>query len=119
MTKTTFTKLVGENEIELRAAQRMLEMTLNLSPNIPERIKQTLRKKIQAVKKMEDLKPIENEVAEQVKTSEQPTQTDGGGCTNGRHCQRLAMESELPELLAQGWRVAAVLPSGKIVVSNE
>jgi integrase len=118
MTKTTFTKLVSENEVELRAAQRMLEMTLNLSPNIPEHVKETLRKKIKAIKKMKDLKPIENEVAEQVKASEQPTQTNRD-CANGYHCQRIVSEADLGAMLAQGWRVAAVLPSGKIVVSNE
>jgi len=119
MTKTTFTKLVGENEIELRAAQRMLEMTLNLSPNIPEHVKQTLRKKIRAVKKIKELKPIEKEVVEQAKTSEKPKTPTNGGCSNGQHCQRIVSETDLGGLLAQGWRVAAVLPSGKIVVSNE
>jgi integrase len=118
MEATTFTKTVGENEIELRAAQRMLEMTLNLSPNIPEHVKATLRKKIRAVKKMKELKPIENEVVEQAKKSEQAKTATDGGCKNG-NCQRIVNESELEGLLAQGWRVAAVLPSGKIVVSNE
>lgn len=118
MNKTTFTKLVSENEVELRAAQRMLEMTLNLSPNIPEHVKATLRKKIRAVKKMKELKPIENEVVEQAKKSEQPKTATDGGFKNG-NCQRIVNETELEVLLAQGWRVAAVLPSGKIVVSNE
>jgi hypothetical protein len=40
-------------------------------------------------------------------------------CSNGNHCQRIVSEKELPTLLAEGWRVSAVLPSGKIVVSNE
>lgn len=41
--------------------------------------------------------------------------------TNGGHadCQRIVSEQELPTLLAEGWRVAAVLPSGKVVVSND
>ena len=38
-----------------------------------------------------------------------------GGCAD---CQRIVSEAELPNLLAQGWRVSAVLPSGKIVVEN-
>jgi integrase len=119
MSKTTFTKVVSENEVELRAAQRMLEMTLNLSPNIPDHIKQTLRKKIRAVKKMKDLKPVENEVTEQAKTSQQPNTETDSGCVDGAHCQRIVNEAELSALLPQGWRVAAVLPSGKIVVGNE
>jgi hypothetical protein len=40
-------------------------------------------------------------------------------CTDGEHCQRMVTEEKLALLLAQGWHVAAVLPSGKIVVSNE
>jgi hypothetical protein len=40
-------------------------------------------------------------------------------CQDGEHCQRVVSEEDLGGLLAQGWRVAAVLPSGKIVVSNE
>ena len=122
MEETTFTKSVSENEIELRAVQRMLEMTLNLSPNIPEHVKEAMLKKIRAVKKMEELKLVENEVAEQVKNGQQ-TQAKAdvarNGCADGQHCQRIAEENDLPGLLVQGWRVAAVLPSGKIVVSNE
>ncbi len=38
-------------------------------------------------------------------------------CQNG-NCQRIVAEKELPPLLAKGWHVAAVLPSGKVVISN-
>ena len=41
------------------------------------------------------------------------------GCADGSNCEKICAESELEVLLTQGWRVAAVLPSGKIVVSNE
>ncbi len=41
-------------------------------------------------------------------------QTNGGRAD----CQRIVSEEELPSLLAQGWRVSAVLPSGKVVVEN-
>lgn len=114
MPATTFTKTVNENEIELRATQRALEMQLNLLQNIPEHVKETMLKKIRAVKKMEDWQPVEKEITEQVKT----TQTNGG-CANGKHCQHIVEESDLSALLAQGWRVSAVLSSGKIVVNNE
>jgi hypothetical protein len=53
---------------------------------------------------------------EQLKAKE--TATDGS-CADGSRCQRVITEMELEPLLTQGWRVAAVLPSGKIVVSNE
>ena len=39
-------------------------------------------------------------------------------CEDGQHCQHIVSEQELPELLAQGGHVAAVLPSGKIVVET-
>jgi hypothetical protein len=61
-----------------------------------------------------------NEEMEQIKKERLRHKTaTNGGCSDGLHCQRLVMEDDLPGLLSQGWRVAAVLPSGKIVVSNE
>lgn len=41
------------------------------------------------------------------------------GKTENEDCQHIIRESELSMWLARGFRVAAVLPSGKIVVSNE
>jgi len=45
----------------------------------------------------------------------------GRSATNGGSidCQKIVSEEELESYLAKGWRVQAVLPSGKIVVSNE
>jgi hypothetical protein len=58
--------------------------------------------------------------AEKAKQNEQqPKTATNGDCPDGKHCQRIVSEAELEDELAQGWRVAAVLPSGKIVVSNE
>jgi integrase len=39
-------------------------------------------------------------------------------CDDGEHCQRVASEEELPELLSQGWHASIVLPSGKIVIEK-
>jgi site-specific recombinase XerC len=50
---------------------------------------------------------------------ENPKTKEENDCSNGEHCQKIVSEADLNEMLAQGWRVAAVLPSGKIVVSNE
>ena len=47
------------------------------------------------------------------------TATDGGNCSDGKHCQRIVSEDELSEMLANGWMFVATLPSGKCVVSNE
>lgn len=44
---------------------------------------------------------------------------DNPNCANGQNCQRIVAEEELPPLLAKGWHVAAVLPSGKVVVSSD
>jgi len=46
---------------------------------------------------------------------ENPTRTNGGSTD----CQKIVVEEELEDYLANGWRVQAVLPSGKIVISNE
>jgi hypothetical protein len=39
-------------------------------------------------------------------------------CKDSEHCQRVASEAELPDLLSQGWHASIVLPSGKIVVER-
>jgi len=44
------------------------------------------------------------------------TRTNGGSATD---CQRIVTEQELAPYLAKGWRVQAVLPSGKVVISDE
>lgn len=48
--------------------------------------------------------------------SESKTAAD---CNDGKHCQKIVGEDELPQLLADGWTFVATLPSGKILVSNE
>lgn len=50
-------------------------------------------------------------------TAHTRTETNGGGSTND--CQKIVTEEELAGYLAKGWRVQAILPSGKIVISNE
>jgi hypothetical protein len=58
------------------------------------------------VMKPDELKKVEKEIRRQTKH-------------NGGDCQKIVSEEELPSILAQGWRVQAVLPSGRVVVSNE
>jgi hypothetical protein len=62
MAETCFSKAAGEEEIEMRAAQRMLEMTVNLSPNMPANVKEAILKKIRASRKMEEIDKIETEL---------------------------------------------------------
>lgn len=61
---------------------------------------------------------IDEEIKALEKAIEQKRIPKKENCLNG-NCQRICEESELPNYLGQGWRVQAVLPSGKIVVSNE
>ena len=63
-----------------------------------------------------EVKALEEKIAKEQKKRQTST---NNGCADGAHCEKICAESELEALLAQGWRVAAVLPSGKIVVSNE
>ena len=39
-------------------------------------------------------------------------------CTDGEHCQKVVNETELPDMLSQGWHASIVLPSGKIVIER-
>jgi integrase/recombinase XerD len=39
-------------------------------------------------------------------------------CEDGQHCQKIVSEAELAKFLEDGWKVSAVLPSGKIVIDN-
>jgi len=39
--------------------------------------------------------------------------------SNEEDCQRIIKEDELDEYLSKGWKVQAILPSGRIVVDNE
>jgi len=82
----------------------------------------------EAVKELEKLRIVlrskkmpklsEEEKVELRKKLEKAKTETNGGCTNGHNCQKIVSEEELPSLLAEGWRVSAVLPSGKIVVEN-
>jgi len=53
-----------------------------------------------------------------LEVKKKPKPKEENDCPNGEHCQRLAAEQELEDLLTQGWRVQAVLPSGKIVIAR-
>jgi integrase len=118
MSETVFTKVVSEDETELRMMEKMLQ-AFGLGDKY--RIR---RKEVERVKKA-PLSIIEQKkIADQIlkergeQENNKKTATDGG-CTNGQHCQRIVSEADLGAMLAQGWRVVCPLPSGKIVVSNE
>ena len=109
MNETTFTKAVSEEDMELLAKKEALKMLAKMQG-----MTEGEMKKIFQLRKVLT-------VADQVKVLEELTEENtatNGGCQNG-NCQRIVSEEELPSLLAQGWRVSAVLPSGRVVVSNE
>jgi hypothetical protein len=102
---------------KFREAVPLLEFTTEMSSTVDERLK--------AVEKiMQDMTPEQRETmqrhgikmyskTEAAKRKERKEKE----CTDG-HCQRVASEAELPELLAEGWHASIVLPSGKIVVER-
>jgi integrase len=112
MSKTTFTKLVSENDVE-KLAKKMTLMTIAKNAGLVENEEEM--KTIWRSRKAATLdKQIE--VLEELTQRKNATNNN---CADGEHCQRIVNETDLGGLLAQGWRVAAVLPSGNIVVSNE
>ena len=100
----------------LSKKETLILMAKNVFGMKDEEIKKVFRS-MRAPRTVEaEVKALEEAIEKEKKRRQTST---NGGCTNGLHCQRIAVEDDLPVLLAQGWRVAAVLPSGKIVVSNE
>jgi len=113
MVETTFAKAVAEEDIELLAEKKALMAIAELM-RIPDQRRKQIFRSIRAAKTPEELARVKDALKE-----EQQNQTaTNGGCQNG-NCQRIVSEEELPSLLAQGWRVSAVLPSGRVVVSKE
>lgn len=55
---------------------------------------------------------------EKLKSLDEGKTEPNGGCANGHNCQKIVSEDELPTCLANGWRVSAVLPSGRVVVEK-
>ena len=77
----------------------------------------TIFRSVRAPRTLEaEIKALEEEIAKEQKRRQAPMDNN---CANGKHCQRIVNEAELEALLTEGWSVAAVLPSGKIVVSND
>ncbi len=111
MPSTIFAKIASQTEIELLAKKEAVKIDARRMGMTEDEIKTVFRSR-RAETTGEQVKILE-ELTEKKKTRHD------GGCPDGEHCQRLVTEEELPGLLAEGWRVAAVLPSGKVVISNE
>jgi integrase len=97
------------SEIEMRKKQ-IRDMAMLLFANEPEKLKalENLLQKSRTVEEVEHglrnimkvWRPMKKEESEE-------------------DCQRIIRESELPQWLKKGWKVQTVLPSGKIIISNE
>jgi hypothetical protein len=117
---------------KFREAVPLLEFTSETPTISKEMIRDEVMKNIEEQKLKEAADRLHIPL-EQVKTAFRQTRGDwekmlralkketatDGGCINGKHCQRIVSEDELPQLLANGWMFVATLPSGKCVVSNE
>ena len=77
----------------------------------------TVFRSVRAPRTLEaEIKALEEVIAKEQKRQKTPANND---CADGEHCQRIVSEADLSGMLSKGWRVAAVLPSGKVVISNE
>lgn len=111
MVDTCWTEMVGTADIRMQAKIDALAAIA--------RSKGVSEATINEIITMCDAKQINKEEAiarlEQLTIEEKPKRTE----LNGGDCQRIVSEEELGEYLAKGWKVQAVLPSGRIVVDNE
>lgn len=120
---------------QLREKYREAVPLLEFTSEKPTVTKEMIREELMKVQMEEQLKAVADKLhipLEQVKMAyrskkgdleaavkmlrkRQPeTATNGGS----HDCQKIVSEQELEPLLAEGWRVAAVLPSGKVVLER-
>jgi len=119
--------LVEQLRDKFREAVPILEFT----SDVPTVSKETLRGEVMKALEEEKMKEIANKYhvsIDQVRTAMRSRKDDweralreeaAKKCKDGKHCQRIVSENELPQLLADSWTFVATLPSGKCVVSNE
>jgi len=117
---------------QLREKYREAVPLLEFTSEKPTVTKEMIKEEVSKMLEDEKLKPIADKyhiTIEQVKVMmrtkgkawlDKALKETGETATNGgcamHNCQRVVSESELENLLAEGYRVAAVLPSGKVVV---
>jgi integrase len=89
---------------EARILTELEHLAPHLRSRMLDRIKETMPMNVQA---MIETSPRILEVLQQARKEDE------------EDCQRVVEEDELTQYLTQGWKVQAVLPSGKIVISNE
>jgi len=115
MQETTYKKMATKENLKLMVQKETLINFAKAQGLTDSELKKIFRSK-KAVTTKEQVKALEQWRDRQTNNAKQ--QQTKPKCEDG-NCQRIVSEAELDSLLTQGWRVAAVLPSGKIVVSNE
>ena len=118
MSETCFTKAVAEGDMETIAKKQALLMIAKSFGMDEEQVKKAFRQKARHLGR--ELNVEEEIEALEELTKKPKTETNGGShvCSDGEHCQKVVSEQELEPLLAQGWRVVATLPSGRIVLER-
>jgi len=118
MEETCFIKPVSEQEMELLAKKQAAIMLLKIQGTTETEIKKIFRgRKVSTL--AGEVKILDELIEVMKKEQEQQRNATNNNCADGHNCQRIVSEDELSPLLASGWHVAAVLPSGKVVISNE
>jgi hypothetical protein len=109
MSKTTFTKTLSENYVE-KLAKKMTLMTIAKNAGLVEN-----EEEMKAIWRSRKATRLDKQIEVLEELTERKNTKNNNNCPDGEYCQRTVSEAELGGLLVEGWRVAAVLPSGKIV----
>jgi len=94
--------------------EEIMEALKNVSPQQREAMWATMSAFL-PVRRLRKLNP---EVVKLMGDLMKENTSNSENCQNG-NCQRIVGEDELSPLLSEGWHVAAVLPSGRVVVSSD
>jgi integrase len=119
MGETTYAKSVEQGDIELMAKKQALIMLAKLQGITENQMKTIFRQKSIFIGRQLNIKDEVDALEEATDKETENAKPKPKGCTDGKHCQRIIEESELPVLLNEGYYFVATLPSGKIVVSND
>jgi len=119
MGETTFTKTSNGEDVKLLAQKEALKMMARFNGMTEDQMKTIFRQKSIVLGRDLNLQDEVEALEEATSQTTKPKTEAKKGCPDGKHCQRIVNESDLPELLTEGYKVVNVLPSGKIVVSND
>ena len=99
-------------------AQQIKDMVKLMYPNQPEKLQLT---DLLITKAQTETNPMQalDRLPEHLQHAKLDKVKLAGKCEDDQNCQHVVNESELEEYMKQGFRFVAVLPSGKILVSNE